>query len=180
MAITVTDYCGDAWDVTEARSTPHGFDVLLGYPSGLPRGRGGTGGKRVILTPELAQHLERFRERPSLSGLPVGFGVIKRLRKLLGHHRYLDRRAWWEERVDDLADLTLEAFAERHRVSVAAAANARLALFGPRLRPAGWWRAPDVAEIILSDRPRSEIAEALGLSVGSVGRLRYVLKHGSQ
>lgn len=39
--ITVTDHWGGKWDVEEARQTDHGFDILLGRPHGIPRGRGG-------------------------------------------------------------------------------------------------------------------------------------------
>ncbi|WP_043748989.1 hypothetical protein [Methylobacterium nodulans] len=73
-------------------------------------------------------------------------------------------------------DLTLEAFAVRHGCSVGGTSKARTALFGPSLRPAGWWRAPDVAAVILADRPRADIADDLGVSVGTVGRLRWVLQ----
>lgn len=128
---------------------------------------------RVIVTPALLRHLERHRQRPAALALPIGHTAITRLRRLLGHHRQMDAAAWWDERADDLADLTIEAFAAAHGRSVGAIVNARHALFGRRLRPAGWWRAPDVVEVLLADRPRADIADALGISVGSVGRLRH-------
>ncbi|ACL57919.1 hypothetical protein [Methylobacterium nodulans] len=109
-------------------------------------------------------------------GLPIGASTIKRIRRLLGHHYIADHAAWWEARAEDLADLTIEAFAARHGCSVGGASQARAALFGPSLRPAGWWRAPDVAAVILADRPRADIADDLGISVGTVGRLRWMLQ----
>lgn len=171
----VTDAWGDAHDVREARPTLHGFDVLLGWPVGIPRGRGGSGGPKVIVTAVLAGHMEAHRLAPGAMGLPIGATAIKRLRRLLGHHGQIDRAAWWEERADDLGILTIEAFAARHSVSAGAVVNARHALFGPTLRPAGWWRAPDVTMMLTASRPRADIADQLGISVGSVGRLRWAI-----
>ncbi len=172
---TAEDVDGALWDIREARPTPHGFDVQMGWPHGDIRGRGGSGGPRVVLTAPLAAYLEVMRERPVRIALPIGRGAVKRLRRLLGHHAQIDRAAWWEARADDLAEMTIERFAARHEVSVGAVVQARHALFGPTLRPAGWWRAPDVAALILADRPRVEIADQLGISLGSVGRLRWAL-----
>lgn len=170
------DVWGDWWEVREERQTTHGFALALGWPAGVRRGRGAAGGVRVIVTTDLAAHLESTRMAPAAHGLPIGNTTVKRLRRLLGHHWQIDRAAWWEERADDLTDLTIEAFATRHAVSVGAVVNARHALFGPALRPAGWWRAPDVAAVILADAPRADIAARLEISVGSVGRLRWALR----
>lgn len=172
----VTDTWGDLWDVRELRATAHGFEVMLGWPANLDRGQGGAGGPRVIVTEELGRHFEEHRSSMSQLSLPIGNTAIKRVRKLLGHHRQLDRAAWWEFRADDLAELTIDTFADRHGVSVGAVVNARHALFGPQLRPAHWWRADDVAQILLLDAPQAEIAEKLGISVGSVRRLRSIVK----
>ncbi|WP_428031471.1 hypothetical protein [Ancylobacter sp.] len=170
------DLWGDKWDVRERRATAHGFSVAIGWPHGLPRGKAGTGGPRVIVTPDLAAHLQAVSDRPGAHGLPIGNTAVKRLRRLLGLDWRDDRAAWWAARADDLADLTVEEFGRRHGASAGAIINARHALFGPTSRPAGWWRAPDVQELILADRPRALIAENLGLSVGAIGRLRYVLR----
>lgn len=170
----IADAWGDNWRVEETRPTRHGFDVFLGRPAdGNIRG-----GRRVIVTPDLASHFEARRLNPSTLTLPIGLSTIKRIRALLGHNRYIDHAAWWDERVTDLADLTIEQFCARHGVTVGAAVNARHALLGPTLRPAGWWRAPDIRAIILSAAPRAEVAERLGISVGSIGRLRYWLRVG--
>ncbi len=172
----ITDTFGDEWDVREYRPAVHGFDVAIGWPSDQLRGAGQAGGPRVILTEDLVLYLASMRDTPARIRLPIGRTAIKRLRRILGHHWRIDRASWWEQRTDDLSDLTLEQFAAKHHVSVAAALNARHALFGPLLRPAGWWREPDVASIITSDRSRAEIAEQLGISIGSVGRLRWALR----
>lgn len=129
----------------------------------------------MLLTEDLVIYLAAHRDRPKDIRLPIGRTTLKRLRRILGHHWRIDRAAWWEKRSDDLSDMTIAQFCERHSVSAGAVVDARHALFGPALRPAGWWRAPDVAEILASNRPRSEIAETLGISVGSVGRLRWQL-----
>ena len=169
--------------MVEARPTVHGFDVLLGRPAGHTANSGGSarirGGPRVIVTPELHRYLETRRYPVRGVHLPVGRNAVKRLRHLLGLNWLADHAAWWEARSDDLADLTLEAFADRHGVSPTVAVTARLAIFGPRRRPAGWWRAPDVAARLLADpvtATRAEVAADLGISVGAVGRLRWVLK----
>lgn len=170
---TVLDRFGDAWEVVEARPTPHGFDLLLGFPLA---GRRGRGGKSVVCTSELVAYLESRRYPARGVHLPIGHTTIKGLRALLGL-RWLDQHAaWWEERTEDLADFTLEAFAERYGVSASVAANARLALLGPRLRPAGWWREPDAAALLAGPRPVVEVAQTLGLAAGSVRRMRSVLR----
>lgn len=171
----IEDVWSDEWDVREYRPTTHGFAVAFGWPNGVPRGAGGAGGPRVIVSPQLAQHFEAHRLAPINLALPIGNNTIKRIRRLMGHHRHIDGAAWWEQRVADLADLTIDQFAKRHGVSTGAAANARHAFFGHKLRPAGWWQQEDVRAVLSSDLPRSEIADALDVSVGSVGRLRWQL-----
>lgn len=153
---TVGDQWGDAWSVAESRPTDYGHDVLLGWPHPLPSGPRGR--PKTIMTGALAATLEDYRTNPGDLRLPVGATTIKRLRALLGHNRYLDRRQWWEDRAVDLADLTLDEFARRHGVTAGAASRAATALWGPALRPAGWWRAPEVAMLLLGDLPAAEIA----------------------
>lgn len=171
----VGDAWGSLWDVHAARETTHGWSLMLGWPVGLPRGRGGSGGVRVILTRELAAYLEAHRMAPGAMALPCGRGVIKRLRALLGMDWRTDNEAWWLDRLDDLADLSGVEFARRHGVSSAAVSHAHKACFGPRLRPSGWWRDPVVVSILSSDHPRAWIADVLGISVGAVGRMRYMV-----
>ncbi|TWD58116.1 hypothetical protein FB480_101871 [Agrobacterium vitis] len=173
---SIKDAWGDEWDVREYRPTAHGFDIALGWPADMPRGKAGSGGIRVILTPALKGHLDTYRQNPGKLQLPIGRTSIKRLRTLLGHHWQIDRAGWWDERVDDLSDLTLDQFAKKHGVSTAATSIARSAIFGRAIRPSGWWHQADVAEILQSQLPRVEVADRLGLSVGSIGRLRWLIK----
>lgn len=172
----IKDLWGDEWDVREYRPTGHGFPVALGWPTGVPRGRGGSGGPRAVLTEPVVIYLAGLRDSPQDIRLPIGRTTLKRLRRALGHHWRVDRAAWWEARVEDLSDLTLTAFAAKHGVSVASASHARSALYGRMIRAPGWWQAPDVVEIILSDMPRAVIAEQLDVSVGTIGRLRWLLR----
>ena len=170
-----TDVWGDEWDVRERRDGG-AVPVALGWPEGARRGKGGAGGPRVIVTRELADHFERHRARPQDLGLPVGASAIKRVRRLLGHHRQIDRAAWWAERMVELCDLPVSEFAARHAVAIGAVSQARAALFGAKLRPPGWWREPDVAAVLTADEPCAMIADEVALSVGAVRRLRAVLR----
>ena len=172
----MTDAFGDEWDVREYRATQHDFVIAFGWPADQLRGAGQAGGPRVIMSEDLVIYLASLRDRPKDIRLPIGRTTLKRLRRILGHHWQIDRATWWESRTEDLSDLTIEQFCALHEVSAGAVVNARHALFGPHLRPAEWWRAPDVADIILADKPRADIASDLGISIGSVGRLRYMLK----
>jgi hypothetical protein len=119
------------FDVREKRSTVHGFDLLIGWPVGQ-RGPG-YGGPKVILTPELAAHLERFRHEPSALNLPIGAGAVKRIRALLGHHWMHDRAIWWEERLPEMLDMTIEDFAAKHGVCMGAVSQWRTRFVGPWL-----------------------------------------------
>lgn len=172
----IDDVFGDQWDVREYRDTDHGFAVALGWPSGAQRGAGGAGGPRIIVTRPLAEYLTSLRQTPRMIRLPIGRTAIKRLRRLLGHHWQIDRAAWWDDRVTDLADMTIEQFCAAHDVSAGAVVNARHALFGRTLRPAGWWRDPDIASILLSDRPTAMIADNLDISSVTARRLKSAAK----
>lgn len=166
------DIWGDPWAVREGRQTALGWDVLLGRPYPT-RGRGGPS---AIVTRHLADYLETVRHDPQRAelALPLGRTAIKRLRRLLGHHWQADRMAWWLDRLPDLADLTGAAFAARYGVSEGAASEWRGALLGPRLRPAGWWQEPNIAEI-LTTWQTAAAADALGVAASSVRRLRAAL-----
>jgi len=171
---SANDAWDDAWDVREARPTAHGFEVLLGWPAGA-RGKG-YGGPRVIPTRPLVDYLERHRRDAAVWQLPIGRGAIKRLRRLLGHNRYSDADAWWQARLDDLSTMTIEEFASRHNRKHSAVERAMLAYVGKRCRDAGWYRVPGVREILVGDLPRAHVAYLLHISVGAVGRLRWMLR----
>lgn len=119
------DVAGILWQVREARPTAHGFDVLIGWPDGAPRGRGGRG-VATIITPALARYLTATRPRDVV--LPIGATAVKRLRATLGlKWSYAD---WWTARKDDLRAMTLEAFCARHGCSTGAASMHRTAITG--------------------------------------------------
>jgi len=118
-----TDYAGNGWDVRERRPTAHGFDVLIGWPHGEARGRGGRG-VAVILTAELARYLSATRQRDI--DLPIGLTASKRLRGALGVSWSWDD--WWAARQEDLLSMTLEAFCQRHGCSMGAASQRRAAM----------------------------------------------------
>jgi hypothetical protein len=120
----VEDVFGAAWDVREARPTPHGFAVLLGWPLSAPRGQGG-GGPRVIPTAHLADYLCAHRQRPARVALPIGRTAVKRLRKLLDHDWLLDNDQWWHDHSAELLASTLAEFCARHDRSQGAASQWR-------------------------------------------------------
>lgn len=118
-----TDVHGNVWDVREARPTEHGWDILIGWPHGEPRGKG-CRGVRVINSVELAQYIMATRLR-DLS-LPIGVTTAKRLRSELGMSWSWD--TWWSARAPDLVRMTLAEFCQRHGCSMGAASQRRHAL----------------------------------------------------
>lgn len=125
------DINGEVWDVREARPTPHGFAVLLGWPQTLQRGPGG-GGPRAILTGDLACYLAAHCQAPSGIDLPIGRGAVKRLRKLLDLNWQLDNAQWWHDHKTDLLASTLDDFCQRHGKSQGAASQWRAVFGGKR------------------------------------------------
>lgn len=118
-----TDYAGVEWDVRERRVTTHGFDVLIGWPSGEARGRGGRG-VATIITAELAQYLQATRARDV--ALPIGRSTVGRMRAEIGIRWSWNE--WWTVRFDDLRTMTLEAFCDKHGCSMGAASQRRATL----------------------------------------------------
>jgi hypothetical protein len=173
--VTIRDHWGDRWTVWETRETDHGWPLHLGRPEYAGQRRGG---KCVILTTELVEYLIAVRHNLGSCRLPVGGTVVKRLRKILGLNSYEDKRQWWEDHADELAELSGENFARKHGYSEARASQMHTAIFGRRLREPGWWREEPAASLLRGDSPRQEVAEALDVSVGTVGRLRWVLRQG--
>ncbi|MCI7403625.1 hypothetical protein [Pyramidobacter sp.] len=116
----ITDYQGRKWDVRERRPTAHGFDVYLGWPHGVPRGKGGSGGPQVILTAELAEYLSAAENiRCKDIDLPFGKTRINKLRAELGISWRKARAEWWASKKDELQTLTLAEFAQKYGVSEA-------------------------------------------------------------
>jgi hypothetical protein len=176
----VVDCEGDPWDAKELRHTDHGFAVAIGWPCGLPRGKGGCGGPRAILTRELVDHLESVRHELApidAARLPVGRPTMKRLRRLLGHDRKDDRRSWWEAHAEELYTTSFVEFGRKHGVTSSAAELMHEELFGrKRGRPAGWWSEPEAAALLSSNLPTVEVADRLGRSIRSIWSGRYLLK----
>lgn len=171
----ITDFFDDLWDIREGRPTPHGWDLLLGWPCGIPRGRGGSGGPRVILTKEVAGYLETVRDSPQKAELPCGRTTIKRLRKLLGHSWFEDNQLWWLDHLDDLASLTTTDFSKKYSKSTGAVSQNRAVLVGNRTRSAGWWAEPTTAEVLVQ-KPTEIAADILKIAPVSVRRYRAKLK----
>lgn len=117
-----TDHEGKPWDVREKRATSHGFDIMIGWPQGEQRGKGGRG-VAVILTAELANYISNTRQRDI--DLPICLTAAKRLRRELGVSWSWDN--WWAARQADLHSMTLEAFCLRHGCSIGAASQRRSA-----------------------------------------------------
>jgi len=168
----IRDAFGDRWDISEFRGTKHGFDIVLGWPSGKRRGMGGCGRPGVVLTKPLVEHLERFRMNPGKADLPLGWSAIRRIREKLDHHIRKDIRRWWESRAKDLAALSGFKFAAKHGKSPQAAHRTVRILLGNRHRQKLWWTAPEVLTVLASKKPDSEVAAVLGISPNSLRRLR--------
>jgi hypothetical protein len=173
---SVQDLDGAPWDVREIRPTAHGFDLYIGWPAGQ-RGPG-HGGPRAIPTRELYEYWDarRLERDGSIYDLPLGHSAIKRLRALLGLNLYRESEQWWLDRLDDLLALTGAEFARRHGVHQTSVSVAHAAIFGKRLRAPGWWRNPPARGLLAGNLPRAYVADRLGISIGSVGRLRWILR----
>jgi len=176
----IRDAFDDRWDVREFRDTEHDFAIAFGWPSGFPRGRGGVGGPRTILTEPLVKHLEgvRYELTPiPAANLPLGRQQIKRVRKMLGHDRKADRRAWWVANLESLQPSdTLKDLAVSHGISPSAAELMWLSLHGQtRGHKPAWFREPAITEKIISGLPVSFIAQDLDRTCDDICRARYVL-----
>jgi hypothetical protein len=172
----VDDFDGSPWDVRERRRTRHGFDVLIGWPKGQ-RGPG-CGGPRLIPTRELIVYFDRHRltRDGAAYDLPVCRSTVKRVRQLLGLNYYVQNEEWWIDRLHDLIDMPGRTFCAVHGVSESMASIMRNRLVGRRTRLPGWWREAEAARLLRSDLPRSYVAEKLDISIGAVGRLRWILR----
>jgi len=171
---TVADTWADLWDVREERPTIHGWPLRLGWPHGVPRGRGGTGGPRIIVTPDL-EALCRASPKNLPLGLPCGTNAIKRVRRLLGLNRYWECQYWWLSRLDDLDILSGHDFALKHKVSEGLVSLWHTRLIGERLRQRGWWLADDVIEMFHT-RSTAAVADLLGCSAGTISKLRSAFR----
>jgi hypothetical protein len=168
----VQDAEGYAWDVKEERPTSHGWLLLLGWPTRVPRGKGGCGGPGTIPTSHLVDYMTEHRM--GKIELPIGTSTIKRLRRVLGHHRYRDAEQWWMQHIMDLMEMTCEEFAATHSVSAASVSMWRRRITGEqRARLAGWWRTPEVIALAKTDISTYALAHTLDISTS----LAWALKH---
>jgi len=172
----IQDAWGDWWDVREYRQRKGCITVALGWPANQPRGRGGCGGVRAIITPELKTLLERRREDRPWPKLAIGKCAHQRLRRILGIDGYIERQAWWLSRIDDLLSLTQEAFAAKHGVSTSRVSQVVVTMFGRRIRPAGWWRADPAASLLLGTAPIAYVADRLHTTVSAATKARWLLR----
>ena len=108
--------------------------------------------------------------------LPISFASIVSLRKKLGHHWIKDRQQWWEERLEDLKQLSNREFAKKHRRAMVSVHYARAKALGMQRRPAGWWRTKSTLASLRSTKSHRAVAEELGISMMMVRRIREQLR----
>lgn len=177
---TLIDVYGDEWDLREWIPTDHGWSLASGWPKGFPRGSGGVGGPRIILTKPLVDYLEsvRYDLRPvQAARLPLKINRIKRLRLLLGHHQKKDRRSWWMDHADELGSMSHIEFAAKHGVSSSAVDLMHEVVFGAKKgRPDAWWKDPEVAELLRGKLPISFVADRLDRDCDATRKARRLLR----
>lgn len=173
---TTTDFEGSLWDVRESRNTKHGFSLLFGWPSG--RRGPGWGGPRLIPTQDLLAYFAavRLRRDGAIYDLPAAATTIKRIRRLLGLDYYCDNAEWWLDRLEDLSSMSGVRFSQVHGVEQSMVSEMHTRFLGKRNREPNWWREEPNAELLKSDLPRAYVADRLGISIGAVGRLRWILR----
>lgn len=166
-----TDHEGKLWDVTQARETKHGFDLLMGYRSGPEFNFSPS---RVIATAELTAFWEKNKccYEGLTYDLPAGRTTLKRVRQRLGCSFRKDISKFWMDRLEDLKSLKLRDFCAKHKVSYCMAKAARLKLVGRTAREIGWWNKPTIIEYLRSGVMVRQISEKLGISRTQASRLR--------
>ncbi|MGA7409426.1 MAG: hypothetical protein WBW33_03010 [Bryobacteraceae bacterium] len=176
IAGRVKDFTKASWDVRDARPTKYGFNLYFGTPRETYYGPY-RGPSKLIVTKALRDfwHANRTKKLHFFLDLPASSsGLQTALRRLRFSHRE-DVKAFWKERVEDLAVLPTREFAAKHGVDPVAAFEWRLKLV-KRGRPAGWWRAPAILKVLLSDMPLGEAGRELGIAISEVHRLRRLAK----
>lgn len=165
-----TDIDGRVWHVNERRITAHDFPVELGWPADYA----GPGAAHVILTPPLAAYLRGVSRFKDLL-LPLNNQAVSRFRVELEMDYRSQRERWWREREDDLRVLSHREFACRHGVSEAAVTAQSVQRCGPRKRPVGWYREPEIAHMLLT-LPLRDAARQLGINYEAAMTHRKLLR----
>jgi len=178
----IADHWGDDWEWSHTE--PAGEIVLYrGWPAGQPRGAGGCGGPRWIVTSPVAAIYLAY-DRPNTfwpaareMTLPWGPNTWKKHRRLLGIDRHSVAAKWWQDRIGDLCGLSIPEFAAKHSVDGMSVSTWRKRLgVEQKDRPDRWWLEPQVREVLVSERPAAWIAEQLGISVAWAHNLRTMLR----
>jgi hypothetical protein len=173
--------CGEVYDVNkslfdvrDARTTKHGFDLLFGVPVNTPLGSYRGGLPRLIATPALQAYweLNRTKRRGEIFDLPAGRTTLKRLRRRLGFNSLDDVDAFYQDRIADLKTLTAREFAERYGVDIHVVMDRRFRMLGRKARLHGWWQNEKALEILRAPITLREAGERLGIKTSQVHRLR--------
>lgn len=167
------------WDVQETRATRHGFSLHFGRPAdeniacyhGHPR---------LIVTKALEDYWYAIRAtgHGALFDLPASKQALQCARRQLGLRYHDDAKAFWTERIEDLESLPPLELAAKYEVKSGRARFWRRRLVGPRTRPAGWWRTPEICAILLSDKPLRQLSEELKIKRHYACELRRRAKRG--
>lgn len=176
----VKDFNKAEWNLREVRPTKHGFDLCFGTPRSTYYGPY-CGAPKLIVTKALRDywHRNRTKKLHFFLDLPATSSSLNlTLRRLRFFHRE-DVKAFWKDRIEDLGTLSTREFAAKHGVTPAAAFEWRLKLV-KRGRPAGWWRAPGILKVLLSNMPLGEAGRELGIAISEVQRLRRLAKRESE
>ncbi len=168
----VRDVDGILWDVRDVRTTKHGFDLLFGSPA--EHHGTGFGLPRLIATQPLYDYWDanRTNHRGVILDLPAGRTTMKRVRRRLGFNYFDDLSDFWRERIEDLQQLSPREFAARHNVNVDVVVETRMKLLGRRARLLGWWRKPEIVQILQSNISLKEVSKKLDISTSQAHRLR--------
>jgi hypothetical protein len=167
----VVDVEGYLWDVRQIRDTKHGFDLLFGSPArpgiycGLPS---------LIATRPLTDFWEANQTKHSgiLFDLPAGRTTLKRVRHRLGFNYHENMAEFWRQRMEDLKSLRPREFAWRHNIPYDVVVDTRRKLLGNSARPLGWWREPELLEVLRSNVSLRVMGGKLGISTSHAHRLK--------
>jgi hypothetical protein len=185
--VTIKDALGLEWDIKEARATKYGFDLYYGKRKHPARYDAG-GPNRLIYTNELKAFWENHALKfdGTIFDLPAGRTTLKRARLALGFNWDKDSEKFWRKHKHDLKTLTPREFEKKHKhreITGNRMSSWRLKILGAKARPLGWWKAPDVLKLLLSEEKslnqvRAELKEKI--STSQAFRLRLQAKHAYQ